>query len=61
MRSFIHELHLISDLTQLVDLKEQIKQQVMEKELNWQYRMNLYRKVQLINERIVQLEEEKVV
>lgn len=61
MRSFIHELHLISDLTQLVDLKEQIKQQVMEKELNWQYRMNLYRKVQLINERIDQLEKAKVV
>ncbi|WP_134701601.1 hypothetical protein [Ammoniphilus sp. YIM 78166] len=57
---FILEIQRIKDIPQLVELKEQIKEQVMDKHLDWQHRMLLYGKVQQINLRIDQLEYEKI-
>jgi hypothetical protein len=57
---FILEIQRVKDIQQLIELKEQIKEQVMDKHLDCQHRMMLYGKVQQINLRIQQLEYEKV-
>jgi hypothetical protein len=44
----------VKDLNTLTSKKEQIKNQVMEN-ITWQQRIELYRQVQLINERIEEL------
>jgi hypothetical protein len=54
--------HLISDLNQLdkidslIALKEQIKNQVVSFDLTWQSRMDLYKRIQLINQRIAEIQ-----
>lgn len=54
--------HLISDLNQLnkidnlIALKEQIKNQVVSFDLTWQSRMDLYKRIQLINKRIAEIQ-----
>ncbi len=57
---FILEIQRIKDIPQLIELKEQIKEQVMDKHLDWQHRMMLYGKVQQINLRIEQLQCNKI-
>jgi len=51
----ITELNQISDLQTLISIKEQIKDQIIQK-LTWQERINLYRKIKSINERIEELQ-----
>jgi hypothetical protein len=54
--------HLFSNLKQLdqidalIELKEQIKNQVVSLDLTWQSRMDLYKRVQLINQRIAEIQ-----
>lgn len=46
---------IINQLEELNSLKEKIKNAIVDPELNWEYRMLLYRKVQLINDRIKEI------
>jgi sensor domain CHASE-containing protein len=48
------ELLNINDVDQLKDLKEQLKNQVIGN-ITWQERINLYKQIQLINDRIQNL------
>ncbi|WP_170145333.1 hypothetical protein [Ammoniphilus oxalaticus] len=48
------ELDTISDQQELTSIKEQLKEQVLEK-MSWQDRMNLYKQIQNINERLENL------
>lgn len=57
MYNFVEELKRINDLQTLILWKEQIKSQVIDSQITWHERMDLYKKVYLINERINQLEE----
>lgn len=51
------ELENTSDLITLTELKEEIKSQVTDNKITWHQRIELYRKVQMINDRIIKLEE----
>lgn len=57
---FILELQLMTDIQMLIELKEQLKEQVMDKSIGWQQRILLYQKVQHINERIQQIRKERM-
>jgi hypothetical protein len=57
--SFIENLHEISELHQLNEMKEQIKNQVMDPTLRWDQRMVLYKQVQLINDWVTYLQTKK--
>jgi hypothetical protein len=54
-------LHVISltDIEELERLKEELKDQVVHPDLNWQERMELYKRVQFIMERIRYLQGEE--
>jgi hypothetical protein len=43
------------DVRGLIVLKEEIKNRVMDPELSWEERMELYKKVQQLNEKITKL------
>ncbi len=55
MSNFYQHIHSITNPDQLNELKESIKNQVVEPNLRWDERMILYKQVQLINERITEL------
>lgn len=55
--SFNDDYEKIGDVDTLVLLKEHIKNQVVDSNITWHERIELYRKIQSINERIGQLEE----
>ncbi|RXT05824.1 hypothetical protein [Ammoniphilus sp. CFH 90114] len=57
MDEFQTEIYTISNITALEDIKKIIKDQVVDPTICWQERMLLYRKVQVINERITFLGE----
>ena len=57
MADFDKGLESIHDFDTLRSLKEQIKSQVIDNKITWHQRVELYRKVQVINERISKLEE----
>lgn len=48
-------LNQMNDISQLVLEKEKIKEQIMQPDIHWQSRMELYAKIRNINERIHQL------
>jgi hypothetical protein len=54
-------LHVISltDIEELERLKEELKDQVVHPDLNWQDRMELYKRVQFIMERLRYLQGEE--
>jgi hypothetical protein len=49
---FLIELNSIKDIDALILAKVPIKNETVQSDLNWEYRVALYKKVQLINERI---------
>ncbi len=55
MESFIKELSTIDKIEVLVSLKEEIKSKIIQP-IHWTERLELYYKVQLINERIQEIE-----
>jgi len=56
MDSFIAELNQINNVEKLKSKKAEIKDQIIDKQLDWKKRIALYKKVQIINERIAELE-----
>jgi hypothetical protein len=50
----ILDISSIQNIKELIEIKEQIKNQITEK-MTWQERMELYKQIQLINERIEEL------
>lgn len=48
-------LNEIADIEVLFSLKEQIKQRIVEPQIHWEKRIELYKQVQEINQRIQQL------
>ncbi|MEW9669153.1 hypothetical protein ABLT31_09920 [Ammoniphilus sp. 3BR4] len=57
MDEFTLYLNSINDIEELNDIKEEIKNQVINSEITWQERIELYRRVRSINLRIKQLED----
>ncbi|HJV44923.1 MAG TPA: hypothetical protein VJ824_04265 [Bacillota bacterium] len=55
MEQFMKEIHTISNRRMLEQLKSNIKDQVTDNTLRWDERMVLYKKVQLINQWILEL------
>lgn len=56
MQGFIAEITNIDNMEELVALKEQIKEQIIQHNLHWKDRIMLYKKVQLINDYIQKLD-----
>lgn len=54
MDRWFEQIASMTDSEELIALKEQIKNEAMEK-IPWQKRMDLYERVRLINERIEEL------
>jgi hypothetical protein len=54
MDSFLQDLLSIKDVDQLIAIKEKIKNQVTE-QMTWQQRIELYKQVKFINERLQEL------
>lgn len=50
MLDFTEKIKTIQDMKTLLALKEQIKDEIVDKNTNWQTRLTLYKKVKLINE-----------
>jgi hypothetical protein len=57
--SFLRFVKSNTDVNALLKLREELKDRVTSPELNWQSRMDIYKKVQLITERIEQLQYRK--
>lgn len=55
MKLELERLELITNMLELIDIKEKLKNSVMDPMLNWQERMELYQSIQGINERIQNL------
>ncbi|WP_167577771.1 hypothetical protein [Ammoniphilus sp. YIM 78166] len=55
MKLFVEEIQRIYDRDSLTDLKEQLKDQVVDPSLSWQSRMDLYEKIKWINLRLEHL------
>lgn len=56
VEDFNHDYENFDDVDTLVSIKEQIKSQVSDYNITWYERIELYRKIQTINERISELE-----
>lgn len=56
LSKFHNEIYLIDQSERLVSLKEELKNEIKDPLLKWEARMILYKKVQLINDRIVELQ-----
>lgn len=52
MDHFYKYIYSVSDVNELERLREQIKEEVIDPTLNWESRMPIYRKVQVVTERI---------
>ncbi|MBP1932399.1 hypothetical protein [Ammoniphilus resinae] len=50
MLDFTEKIKTIQDMNTLLALKEQIKDEIVDKNTSWQTRLILYKKVKLINE-----------
>jgi hypothetical protein len=57
--SFLSFVKSNTDVNALLKLREELKDRVTTPELNWQSRMDIYKKVQLITERIEHLQYRK--
>ncbi|WP_134703156.1 hypothetical protein [Ammoniphilus sp. YIM 78166] len=44
----------VKDVQDLEDMKEQIKNQIIDPSMDWKTRMDLYSQIRLINEHIIQ-------
>lgn len=55
-KEFLSKLLSITDVMELVLLREQLVLEASRSEISWDSRMAIYKKVELINERIFQLE-----
>ncbi|WP_289140254.1 hypothetical protein [uncultured Brevibacillus sp.] len=55
MDHFYKYIDSVRDVNELERLREQIKDQVIDPALNWESRMPIYRKVQVVTERIEHL------
>jgi hypothetical protein len=53
----MEDLKRINDTEILIVLKENFKDQVLDPDITWQDRMELYKQIQLINERIEELKQ----
>ena len=60
MEQFLNEIYTIHNINTLQNLKQELKDQVTSPLLSWQDRMVLYRKIQIINEYILQLSTVKI-
>ncbi|GED17896.1 hypothetical protein [Aneurinibacillus migulanus] len=56
MDSFIKKIDAIKKIECLITIKEEIKDQIMVKE-SWQVRMELYKQIDVINQRIKEIEQ----
>jgi hypothetical protein len=56
--TFYLDVISLTDMEELHRMKEELKDQVVDPSLNWKGRMEIYRKVQLIMERIQCLQED---
>jgi hypothetical protein len=56
MDTFLFDLGIMFNVEELFAFKEQLKNEIVNPTINWQTRMNLYKKVQMINERIQYLQ-----
>lgn len=52
MLEFDDQLKQINEVEYLIEWKEKIKNQIMEPNLDWTARLELYKKVRLLNEKI---------
>lgn len=59
MDKFTYKISLIGDIDALNSMKEEFKEKIIDSSLHWKDRMTLYKKVQLINERLQYLGESK--
>ncbi|MBN6188977.1 hypothetical protein JQN58_19165 [Aneurinibacillus sp. BA2021] len=57
MKDFEKEISSITDIEYLLSIKEALKTQIIPETVHWEDRMTLYKKIQLINERIKQLQD----
>jgi hypothetical protein len=55
---FLSLLDEMTDIKDLISLKEQIKEQVVNQKLTWQERIELYSHIQFINEKIKAIKNE---
>ncbi|RXT07974.1 hypothetical protein [Ammoniphilus sp. CFH 90114] len=55
MKLDLYRLELISNIHELMELKERLKNDVLDPKLNWRERMELYQSIQGINCRIENL------
>jgi len=56
MNHFHTYINSVSDVSELERIREEIKEQVLDPQLNWQSRMLIYSQVQFVTERIKSLE-----
>lgn len=52
MKNFLKELDRINNKEALISMKEQYKDQTMDNSITWEKRMLLYKKIQMINEKL---------
>lgn len=57
LNNFVNSIQSVTNQNELHQLKESIKDQVMNPNLRWDERMVLYKQVQLINEWMTKLEQ----
>lgn len=55
MQPISDDFLISSDVYSLVEVKERLKDSILDPTLNWQERMSLYQKIHEINDRIHQL------
>lgn len=52
MKNFLNQLEMVNNKEELISMKEQFKDQTMDKSLTWEKRMLLYKKIHMINEKL---------
>lgn len=55
MVNFLEKVENLTDIADLISLKEQLKDEIMAPTLSWEERIVLYRQVRIINEKIASL------